>query len=1098
MNTVDLLRELRALGIRIRVEGDQLAVKAPAGALTPELAARLRDHKAEILAFLRDAEFAPGGESASESLKGLADPASPPVSPDQRKEWHLQRLDPESSVYNAAGAFRLRGPLDTSALRTAIQAMVDRHAVLRSRFPAVNGEPVLVIEDEVRVEIPETDLSAVPEEEREGAMRAFLEEAADEILDLERGPPFLARLARLGPEDHAFFFMAHSVVWDGWCFDLLLREMTAHYEACLDGRSDALPPLPIQYPDYAAWQKLREERGDFKPHLDFWRRQLKGPIPHLGLPTDRPRKAESDYRGARVWSKVEKRILDGLRALARAEGATLYMVLLASLDVLLHRYTGRADFLVSSPLQGRTHPELEDLLGAFTNTLFFRARVESGESFRTLLRNVKETCLEAVQHQEAPSDQVIQIMDEQGLGRAPYEVIFVFQQTAARPTRMGPVSVHSISRGTRSVPVDLLMWAREYDDYMDGGFDYRTSLFDEERMERMVSHYHRLLDSIQQNPDALVKELPFLAEQEVAELLEWGSAGPLSDDASGDRGAETPTVGEGARVHFGSEVQTETQIREGIARARRQITSALSQGEAKSPDHRFALIMDGSPEAFMALGAAREISAPVVIFHPETRPPAISRRMKALGVHHLFAGPGFPPLSSEEDGIVMTLDLTAEPALEPQEATPRSEDGGVFYGTGGPVEAAEERPYHWALLEREASGLREHLGLGGDSGVALYLDGPPEQWVPVALATLAAGGSLFLPEPGQPPDGWELDDLVEKGDVSRLVAGSRAAQQLVDTGWEAIVDRALIGDPHTPESLLEAMEGRCGALEIGWGIPEAGGWILLEEIRGPDDRGLPRFRRTPWAPPLRVLDVAGQLVPHGVPGELWIDVGHGPGSGAPSGDGEAPSSQRVRWVGEGELALEGRRDRWESLRGHHIDLAKAESVLRVLNFIQDSHLQIKEHDGQRRMVAHIVPAPQEEVDEESLRNLLGDQGVPFARQIFFVRHEEIPRRWDGKVDERALEIRLEHADRDWSEMEPQTAEERALADIWKEVLGLPRVGIHDRFFDLGGHSLLAVQVTLRLEEEKGLRIDPRTLFFESLGQVAAGATPIAAEAKSEV
>ncbi|MGD8361123.1 MAG: condensation domain-containing protein, partial [Gemmatimonadota bacterium] len=483
MNTVDLLRELRALGIRIRVEGDQLAVKAPAGALTPELAARLRDHKAEILAFLRDAEFAPGGESASESLKGLADPASPPVSPDQRKEWHLQRLDPESSVYNAAGAFRLRGPLDTSALRTAIQAMVDRHAVLRSRFPAVNGEPVLVIEDEVRVEIPETDLSAVPEEEREGAMRAFLEEAADEILDLERGPPFLARLARLGPEDHAFFFMAHSVVWDGWCFDLLLREMTAHYEACLDGRSDALPPLPIQYPDYAAWQKLREERGDFKPHLDFWRRQLKGPIPHLGLPTDRPRKAESDYRGARVWSKVEKRILDGLRALARAEGATLYMVLLASLDVLLHRYTGRADFLVSSPLQGRTHPELEDLLGAFTNTLFFRARVESGESFRTLLRNVKETCLEAVQHQEAPSDQVIQIMDEQGLGRAPYEVIFVFQQTAARPTRMGPVSVHSISRGTRSVPVDLLMWAREYDDYMDGGFDYRTSLFDEERME---------------------------------------------------------------------------------------------------------------------------------------------------------------------------------------------------------------------------------------------------------------------------------------------------------------------------------------------------------------------------------------------------------------------------------------------------------------------------------------------------------------------------------------------------------------------------------------------------------------------------------------
>ena len=1097
MSTVDLLRELRALGIRVRVDGDQLAVKAPAGALTPEFAARLRDHKAEILAFLRDAESAPAGESAVESLKGLADPASPPVSPDQRKEWHLQRLDPDSSVYNAAGAFRLRGPLDTGALRTAIQAMVDRHAVLRSRFPEVNGEPVLVIEDEVGVDIPVTDLSAVPEGEREAAMRAFLEEAADEILDLEQGLPFRARLARLGPEDHAFFFLAHSIVWDGWCFDLLLKEMTAHYEASLEGRSDALPPLPIQYPDYAAWQDLRQEKGDFKSHLDFWRRQLKGPIPQLGLPTDRPRKAESDYQGARVWSKVEKRILDGLRALARAQGATLYMVLLAALDVLLHRYTGKADFLVSSPLQGRTHPELEDLLGAFTNTLFFRARVESGETFRSLLRNVKETCLEAVQHQEAPSDQVIQIMDEQGLGRAPYEVIFVFQQTAARPTRMGPVSVHSISRGTRSVPVDLLMWAREYDDYMDGGFDYRTSLFDADRMERMVSHYHRLLDSIQENPDARVEELSFLANQEIAELQEWGSVGLPSGHGSGEGGPEAPTVGGGARVHFGPEVLSEPQIREGIGRARQRILSALSQEDAQSQGNRFALVMDGSPETLMALGAAREISASVVIFHPETRPSAIARRMAALGVRHLFANPDSPPFPSGDGRTVIPLDLTTEPDPVPFDAPPPSESGGVFFGTEGPAEAAVKGPRSWASVGREISGLMEHLGLVSDSGVALYLDGPPEQWVPAALATLAAGGALVLPEPGQPPDGWELDDLVEKGEVSHLVAGSRVAQQLLDTGWEATIARVLIGDPHTPESLLEALEGRSAMLEVGWGIPEAGGWVLTGTMTDPEDRRLRRFRRTTWAPPLRVLDEAGQLVPRGVPGELWLEAGVESGTDSLSMDGSVPSSQRVRWVGEGKLSLEGRRDRWESLDGHHINLARTEVVLRELDSIQEFHLQVREHDGQRRMVAHVVPAPEEMLEEEGLRELLSDQGVPFTKQIFFVRHDEIPRTWDGKVDERTLEIRLKHSNRDWSEMEPRSPEERALADVWKEVLGLPKVGIHDKFFDLGGHSLLAVQVTLKLEEEKGLRIDPRTLFFETLGQVAAGALPIGAKATPE-
>lgn len=348
MSVSQLVRELRDRGISVRTKGDQLVVQAASGALTSDLRDRIAAHKSALMALLREVEA--GAIEQPATLAGMATPGQPTLSPAQRRFWYLQRIDPASAIYNLPGIWRLKGPLDGPALRDAIQAMVDRHDILRSRFSAVDGQPHVTI-GRVQVELPLVDFSDRAPATREAAMRTFIETTIEEPIDLERGPPFRVILMRLAPEEHAILWMPHSIVWDGWSFDLLLHEMSAHYCALLERRGSALPQLPIQYADFAAWQNARVARGDFDGQLAYWRRRLAGPMPSLQLPTDRERTPALGYEGARVWSRIDGPLLDAIRELARAEGVTTYMVLLAALDAVLYRYSGVKDLLVASPLQ---------------------------------------------------------------------------------------------------------------------------------------------------------------------------------------------------------------------------------------------------------------------------------------------------------------------------------------------------------------------------------------------------------------------------------------------------------------------------------------------------------------------------------------------------------------------------------------------------------------------------------------------------------------------------------------------------------------------------------------------------------------------------
>jgi non-ribosomal peptide synthetase component F len=1048
LSVSQLVRELRDRGIRVRAKGEQLVVQAAPGALTTDLRERIASHKAALIELLREAEAQPPIEMPA-SLAGLADPARPTLAPAQRRFWYLQRIDPASAIYNLPGIWRLKGPLDAGKLRDAIQAMVDRQDVLRSRFTAIDGQPVVTIVN-VRVELPLVDFSDRPVAAREAAMGEFIEATIEDPIDLEQGPPFRAILIRLASDEHAILWMPHSIVWDGWSFDLLLHEMSAHYRAAVEGRTHALPPLPIQYADFAAWQNQRVERGDFDGQLAYWRRQLAGPLPSLNLPTDRERSPTLGYEGARVWSRIDGPLLEAVRELARTEGVTTYMVLLAALNVLLHRYSGARDVLVASPLQGRLHPELENLTGVFVNTLFFRTRVDPHQSFRALLLGVRDTCLEAVQHQDAPSELVIEAMEKDGLDRTPYEMIFIYQQATGRVTEMGPVSVGSVGHGIHHVAVDLVLWSREHPTQIDFGCDYRTSLFDAARISRMVAHLKAVLESAARDVEAPVGELQILTPEERRQVVSW-STGPPDGATPAGWGTLLPD----AEIWSGTTRLRGEALRNALAEARREIAAKASP---------VPLVVDGSIECALRLAVLSEAN-----------------------VDALLLPPGIPATVVDD-----LCSRSPQAALGGASSLAGHVDGQLRIPVPGLQGGWTILDLTWEAVRRDAGVLRDAVGLPPGAGTAVYATESPDQFASAALAVLSSGGRLVLSDPRVPADGWDLEGQVAGGAVSVIVAGSRTLRQLTETGWQSRVAVVFSCNPFMPPALRAAAGERADRVVAGWGMVEVGTWALIADQ---GDLAAGALGRPSAGTSVLVADERGQPLPVGVPGELWIAVGsartaqEGGRFVLPPGAPERMfrTGERVRWSEDGRLMSDGHAPGEAILDGRRVTFADIESTLRREPSVRDCHIVVRRADGERRLLALVVPHDGAVVAPAELRSRLKERlGAVLVPDAIIVL-PDLGRREDGATDELRLASLLKAAASPRQHTEPRSVAERAVAEAWKEALGMTKVGVTDNFFELGGHSLLAVRVTLKLDEEHGLRIEPRALYFQTLEQVAAGA-----------
>ncbi|MGD2147998.1 MAG: condensation domain-containing protein, partial [Anaerolineae bacterium] len=515
MRIVELLGVLRARDIALWADGGTLRYSAPAGALTPHLRALLADRKAELLELLRSIE-AQAPAISQVSLEGAL-----PLSFAQERLWFLDQLEPGNPVYNIPMALRLIGNLDVEALESSLNEIVRRHEVLRTTFVAQGGVPSQAIAPPLSLNLPIRDLEGISGIDQETEVQRLATEEAQCPFDLSRGPLLRCALLRLQEQEHVLLSTMHHIVSDGWSRGVFLRELSTLYGAFRAGRPSGLPELPVQYADYAVWQREWLQGEVLEAQLSYWRRQLSGAPTVLDLPTDRPRPAVQSFSGARQSERLSAALYKRLNALSREEDVTLFMTLLAAFNVILHRYTGAQDILVGTPIANRNRAEIEGLIGFFANTLVLRGDLSGDPTFRELLARVRETCLDAYAHQDLPFEKLVEeLQPTRSLSHAPiFQVMFALQNVPRRALELSGLEVSQLAVGRATAMFDLSLVVFEAGAELRLVFEFNTDLFDATTIGRMRGHLLTLLRGILADPDERISRLELLTEADRHQLI---------------------------------------------------------------------------------------------------------------------------------------------------------------------------------------------------------------------------------------------------------------------------------------------------------------------------------------------------------------------------------------------------------------------------------------------------------------------------------------------------------------------------------------------------------------------------------------------------
>lgn len=453
-------------------------------------------------------------------------PATAPLSSGQERLWFLDRLEPNSPLYNIPTALRLTGELNETALRDALNEIVRRHEALRTTFASNEGAPVQKVNAPSAVPFAVVDLSKAVNGSRDAEVRRRIHEAANEAFDLSRDVMIRATLLKLGPQEHVLILVAHHIATDEWSLRVLFKELALLYEARVTGREMNLPALPIQYSDYANWQHDWLKSAAFNEHLDYWRKQLDGCTPNLELPTDAPRSAAGSHRGGLTQHVVPAQTLDAIKALSRRENATLFMTLLATFNVLLHRYTRQDDILVGSPIAGRTRVEMEELIGFFVNTLVLRAKMRDDISFTELLQQVRETTMAAYSHHDLPFEKLVETLhpERSASGSPLVQVMFAFESGYVDEQLLPSLRVELMEVETGTAKFDLTLVAQEERGALKLIAEYDADLYSAPMIERLLGHFGNLLKSIAAQPEMHIAKHDFLGDTEKKRLLiEWNN-----------------------------------------------------------------------------------------------------------------------------------------------------------------------------------------------------------------------------------------------------------------------------------------------------------------------------------------------------------------------------------------------------------------------------------------------------------------------------------------------------------------------------------------------------------------------------------------------
>ena len=1034
------------------------------------------------------------GTAAAPPIPRISHDGDLPLSFAQERLWFLERLAAGTPAYNVPAFLRLRGPLDVEALRAALTGIARRHETLRTTFPEVGGEPVQRIAPPAPFPLAVEDLAGAPDPEAAARRRAG-EEAARPF-DLQNGPLARAVLLRLTGDDHVLGLTLHHAVTDGWSTEVLLRELTALYGGA------ELPELPVQYADYAVWQRSWLAGDALAARLDHWRRRLDGAPAALELPADRPRPAAQSFRGGLARLPLGRDLSAALAALGRERGATPFMTLLAAFQALLGRYTDRQDLLVGAPAANRGRPEVEGLIGFFVNLLALRAGLGGDPSFAELLDRTRRAALEDFAHDDLPFEKVVDaVAPGRDLSRAPLVQVVFALQPALPPLELAPglrVELEEVHNGTSKF--DLTLFVEEGADGFEARAEYASDLFDAATAGRLLGHLRVLLEGVAASPGTPVSGLPLLTAAERRMLTaEWSATAPgaepfLVHERIAEWAARAPErpalVAAGETLTYG----------EMDRRANRLAHALIARGAG--PERVVAVCLERSPAAVVACLAALKAGAAYAPLDPVHPPERLAGMVADAGAT-----------------VVLTRGEVAARVAFPAPVLALGGESLEGFSESGPGVRPDPEGLAYVIFTSGSTGRPKGSGVRhtGLANLCVYYAattgmGPEDRLSQVAAPgfdvavgelwpTLAAGASLhFAPDEaiGSPP---LLLDWLRREAVTvcflptplmELVIDEPAAADLGVRWFYTGGDRLTRRPPAAAAWKLWNIYGpsECTVVSTSWVVEPAG-------------EGLPPIGVPVPGARVYLLDRNGLLAPPGVPGEIWVGgvpVGRGylgrpeltadrfrpdPFGSDPFGPAGARlyrTGDLARFRADGRLEYLGRIDHQVKIRGFRVELGEVEAALLALPQVREGVVVAREYaPGDKRLVAYVAgrdgTAPGALAAAElrdQLRRTLPEGMVPSA----FVALPALPLSANGKVDRKALPAP------DWEgsgeagggPRTPRTMTEEMLAGIWAELLGRGEVGVDDDFFESGGHSLLAARLTGRLRAAFGVELPLAEVF----------------------
>jgi amino acid adenylation domain-containing protein len=1041
-----------------------------------------------------------------------------PLSFAQQRLWFLEQLQPGNPTYNVPLLIRLEGPLQPCLLAQALTELVRRHEAVRTTFPTLEGEPVQRVQPATDVDLPLVDLRSLAAAAQEEAIRQLVEQEGRRLFDLAQGPLLRAQLLQLDPAAHALLLCLHHIICDGWSLGLLVEELAALYGAQVAKQPSRLPDLPIQYPDFALWQRQWFQGAVREQHWAYWRDQLQGEIPALSLPTDRPRSPDSARRGATYRFVLPRRLARSLKSLSEEQECTLFMTLLAAFSLLLFRYTGQTDIAIGSVTANRTRSETEPLIGFFVNTLALRVDLAQNPTFLQLLERVRCLALGAFDHQDFPFEQLVaKLRPDRPPGQQPlFQVMFALQSAPLRTVTEAAVTFRPLVMANDRAKFDLSLDMDENEAGLTGIFEYDTALFDAATIERMAGHLQTLLAAVAAGPQQHIGDFPLLTDGERQQILvEWNRtavpypSGELIHQLIACQAEMTPeataVIGNGEQLTYAELNMRANQL------------AHYLQSLGVGPESVVALHVERSVAMITALLAVLKAGGAYTPLDPTYPTDRLAFMLADCGAAVLLTRQSLAEQLPPPPGVTtvnldnVTAQLDRYSRQNPVSHVGQENLAYIIYTSGSTGQPKGVMVPHGALLNfsRYAAGAYD-LATGDRvlQFASLSFDTAVEEIYPCLMhgATLALRNDEMLASTvafWRTCRQWGITVL----DLPTAYWHSLAAELSEYADLPETLRLVIIGGE---QALLEPWQrwrrivGRRVRLVNTYGPTETTVIATLHDLTPTAD--MEPTWEVPIGRPIAnsqvyILDQQGQLAPPGVAGMLYVG-----GAGLARGYWRQPdltaerfvshpfdsrpgarlycTGDLARYTAEGNLIFLGRADEQVKIRGFRVEPAEIEQALSQHAYVREAAVVVREQaNGSKELLAYftaLTTPPTKALTDRELRSFLAEKVPDYMIPARFVQLDNIPLTPGGKIDRRNLPepgVASLATGQEWAA--PRDQVELRLTRIWQKVLDTQAVGIHDNFFELGGHSLLAVRLMALLRQEFGRELPLSSLFRNS-------------------